>query len=172
METIQKSFKQAMKKGYIGEEIVREYLESQQYQCFSPETEGAHPFDKLAVNVLKNKVIALDVKTKTSRNKYKDTGIDERHFQLYKNISEQHNMEFFVIFVDEISRTVYGNKLTELEKPKTIGNKLYPSIEPCKNGVQIRYWSLESMKFICKISDEDAERMKELSQRNYDYLEV
>jgi hypothetical protein len=163
------TFQQALKKGDIGENIVKLKLEKHGWICYKVETDGSHPLDKFAIK--NNKIIALDIKTKAKRNKYDDTGIDERLYKLYKDFSTKNKIEFYVIFVDEVAKKVYGNKLTELDEPIIINNKKYPSIEKCKNGVEMRYWAIKNMKYICNISDEDVKKIKDLEQRNYDYLD-
>ena len=70
MGTIQKNSeweqKTSVKKGNVGERIVREYLEAKGLVCYQPVTERAHAFDMLAIREKKtnsdcrSKVKSLD----------------------------------------------------------------------------------------------------------------
>ena len=151
-------------KGNIGEELVREYLESKGYIVYEPKTNGAHGFDKLAILNKKQAIIA-ECKTKARRNKYPDTGIQIRHYEEYKYISDKHNLPVFIFFIDEMLGQIYGNKLEELVKPNKVGDKQYPSKE---NG--IIYFPLANMKVVCGIAEKDAELLKDKSTRNYEYI--
>lgn len=172
-----KSFKTSLKKGDIGERVVIPILERKGFTVYRPFTEGAHCFDILAIQN-KDKAIALDVKAKARLNRYEATGIDQRHFEEYRNFSEKHNMDFWVIFVDEMLGEVYGNKLTELEKPRCKSgeiselNKTYPMVKPWGDyGSDIRVWHLNSMiRNMGTINDEAVIDLKNYSQRTHDYL--
>lgn len=158
------------KKGKIGEEIVRQYLESKGWIIYEPKTEDKpHAFDKLAIKDKKHIVIA-EVKTKAARNYYPDTGIDIRHYEEYKLISEKHKMPVFLFFVDENKGEVYGNKLSELEKEHLVQGNNYPLKQ---NGIiyfpVIKGDGSENMISIAKLSEEDVEQLKKLNTRNYEY---
>jgi len=161
------SFELALRKGDVGEELVRCRLEAQGWVVYKPITDKAHAFDILCI---KNKrtAIAMDVKAKARLNKYPATGINQKHFEEYKYFSEKHLMDFWVIFVDEMQKSVYGNRLTELEKPRTVEGKTYPWVMPTK-GQPVRLWPLEAMITIGSIDAETQARLVDLSQRNYSY---
>lgn len=172
-----KSFDTALKKGDIGERVVIPILERKGFAVYRPFTEGAHCFDILAIQN-KDKAIALDVKAKARLNSYEATGIDQRHFEEYKNFSEKHNMDFWVIFVDEMLGEIYGNKISELEKPRcrsgeiTETNEFYPMVKPWGyRGSKIRVWHLNSMiRNIGSLNDEAINDLKNYSQRAHEYL--
>jgi len=68
MEQRQRSFKPALKKGEIGEMIIQDFLEKRGWIVYRPFTKDkAHYFDALATKN-KEKVIAIDVKTKARLN--------------------------------------------------------------------------------------------------------
>lgn len=153
-----------VKKGKIGEQLVKEYLENNGFIVYEPQTEGAHGFDKLAIKDKRQAVIA-ECKTKARRNKYADTGINERHLEEYQYISKKHNLPVFIFFVDEHLGKIYGNYILKLLEPKKINGKYYPSRE---NG--IIYFPLSNMRLICEINKEATETIKQHSTRRYDYM--
>jgi hypothetical protein len=168
METIQRSFndwerKATVKKGNVGERLVRDYLERRGFIVYEPQTEGAHGFDKLAI-LNKRQAIIVECKSKARRNKYADTGINIKHLNEYQYISEKHNLPVFIFFVDEMLGKIYGNTLKELLMPRVVDGKQYPSRE---NG--IIYFPLINTKWVCNIGTDDIELMKANATRNYDY---
>jgi len=162
----QRNFEIALKKGKVGEHIVRKHLEHKGWVVYQPETSGAHCFDILALLNKKN-AIALDVKAKSRMNKYPATGIDQRHFEEYKNFSEKHLMPFWVVFVDEMQRTVYGNTIEELEKSRTVEGIAYPFVMQIAKPVRI--WPLVAMKHIANLGDSDQADLLALNQRKHVY---
>ena len=150
----------SVKKGKLGEDIVRQYLESKGYVIYSPETNGSHPFDKLCINHNGNEIFIAEIKSKPHRIYYPDTGINKNHFLKYKFIQDKYSIDVFLFFVDEISKSIYGNWLSKLIKPR----KDYPLEQ---NG--IIYFPLDIMLQIAKLEDKQVEELKSLSDRNYDY---
>lgn len=163
MATTRANFDTAKAKGEFGERIVRRWLEQRGFVVYKPETEGAHAFDALAIKN-KQRCIALDVKAKARRNLYKDTGISERHYQTYAQFSQRHKMPFWVVFVDEMQGTIYGNTLGALNEPKNVDGVDYPM----RLG-ETRFWPLENMIQIHELTYEEQEKLARLSQRNYAY---
>lgn len=162
------SFEVALVKGEIGEQIVKDHLESKGWVVYKPQTPGPHCFDILAL-LNKKSAIALDVKAKSRLNKYPATGIDQRHFEEYKSFSEKHLMPFWVVFVDEMQKTVYGNTIAELEKEREVEGVKYPFVMNAK-GKHVRIWPLEAMKPIASISDDSVQKLISFNQRNYSYF--
>ena len=162
------SFDIAMKKGAAGEAIVKGLFERRGWVVYRPETEGAHQFDILAI---KDKVsaVAVDVKTKSRMNYYPATGVNQKHFEEYLRFSEKHLMPFWLVFVDEKLKKIYGNTISELEKPRRIGGHDYPFVKTLKCGTQIRLWPLDAMKPIAALDDCAATVLTSLSQRSYEY---
>lgn len=163
----QRSFKVALAKGEVGEMVVRSHLERKGWIVYKPHTEGAHAFDILAI-LNKKSAIAIDVKAKSRMNKYPATGINQKHFEEYKAFSDKHNMPFWVVFVDESQRTVYGNTLSELEIPRMVGGQKYPFLMPTGYS-PVRLWPLEAMKHIARLDDAVVLQLADLSQRSYAY---
>jgi len=163
-----RSFETAMKKGAVGESIVRGKLEGAGWIVYQPATDGAHAFDMLGVKD-KQKAIALDVKAKSLMNKYPATGVDQQHFEQYQQFSERHAMPFWLFFVDEHLGEIYGNSLEVLEKPVVVDGHLYPKVLTVANSKQIRIWPYVVMKKIAMLSNGDIQALMEYSQRNYEY---
>ena len=163
MATTRANFDTAKAKGEFGEQIVRRWLEGRGFVVYKPETEGAHAFDALAIKD-KERCIALDVKAKARRNLYKDTGISERHYQTYAKFSQRHKMPFWVVFVDEMQGTIYGNSLGALNEAKVVDGVTYPL-----NYNGTRFWPLQNMVPIHELSYQEQEELGRLSQRNYAY---
>jgi len=161
--------KMTVKKGNIGEAIVHSYLESLGYIVYKPITDGGHPFDRLAVKD-REKIIIAEVKTKAHRNLYPDTGINVKHYNEYKAVSEKYGIRVFLFFVDEMNGKVYGNFLDELEKPQAVthsGRKLYYPLRQ----KDIIYFPLKSMIVVGHLTEQQIKILREYSTRNYEYWE-
>ena len=167
---IRPNFETSLKKGAVGEMIVRRNLEGKGWVIYEPVTDGAHCFDMMGIKDKKT-AIALDVKAKARMNKWPATGINQQHFDEYQHFSLRHNMPFWVVFVDEAQRTIYGNTIQELEKERIVNGQVYPFQIETKYGKKIRLWPLASMIEIDVISDEDSDRLIMFNQRGHEYCE-
>lgn len=161
------SFEVALKKGDVGEAIVKAHLEKKGWVVYQPVTEGAHCFDILCIKQKKT-AIAIDVKAKSRLNKYPATGINQTHFEEYKAFSEKHSMPFWLIFVDEGQKKIYGNCIKSLEEVRVIEGKTYPFVMPT-GGRPVRLWPLAAMLHIADLGDTDQANLLALNQRNYAY---
>lgn len=161
-----RSFDTALAKGEIGEKIVQSLMERKGWVVYRPETEGAHHFDMLCIKD-KRHAVAFDVKAKARMNKWPATGVNQRHFEEYQRFSEKHKMPFWIVFVDEFQREIYGNTISELERPRTIGSVDYPWVLPSRTP--IRLWPLAAMKSISPLDGAMARKLMELNQRGYEY---
>ena len=151
-----------VKKGNIGEELVDEYLHKKGVLTYSCKLQGPHTFDRLCI--INSQIFIIDVKCKPSRNYYPDSGFDIITYNKYKEIIKENNLDFFIFFVDEKSKQIYGSTLDKLEKSIKVGRKTYPSREN-----EIIYFPLQNMKKICRISEENSQRIKRYNTRNYSY---
>jgi hypothetical protein len=156
-------FEKKMEKGDIGEDIIREWFESQNFIVYTPKTEGAHAFDLMAISKDNTRVYWGDVKTKPSRLYYPDTGIDIRHYNTYLNLQTTNNITFYLFFVDESTKSVYGNVLNRLNVSKTINYKGRELEYPLMDKGLI-YFPLESMVTIKQL---DEETVKKIASHNY-----
>lgn len=160
---LKRIFKIAHSKGLIAEEIVRSHLEQRGWVVYKPITNMSHGFDFIATKDWTN-AIALDIKAKARMNKYPATGIDLCYYRSYKTFSEKYNMPFWVVFCDELSRTIYGNTLTELDKSRVVDGKSYPI-----DLGSIRIWPINAMIHIANLTEYQSVELQKLNQRNYSF---
>lgn len=155
-----------VKKGNIGEKIVRNYLEKKGFIVYEPKTNGSHPFDKIAIKDKTNMII-IEVKTKSRMNKYNATGFNLRSYKYYKLIRDKYNLPLYCFFVDEYLGKVYGNKLSILEEEyKNNKGVEYPNTKIVKD---IILFSLDKMKTIHTLTENEKESIKKHNTRNYEY---
>jgi len=163
MET--KKFMELVKKGKVGEKIVKKHLLEEgniiyetNYEELDDKYNKSHPFDYMIYNKFEGMKI-IEVKTVSSRKYYPDTGINYVSYQLYKEISKQYNMPYYIYFVDKNNKQIYGNLLSELETPyidKKYG--MYPKIiKSSWNEIDntIIYFPLAKMKLLKELTIED-----------------
>ncbi len=163
----QRNFEIAIKKGEVGEAIVKDHLEKKGWVVYQPVTDGAHCFDILCIKQKKT-AIAIDVKSKSRLNKFPATGINQSHFDEYKAFSEKHNMPFWIIFVDEGQKKIYGNCLEALEQLRVVDGNKYPFVMP-NYGKPIRVWPLSAMIHIANLDDSEQASLLALNQRTSAY---
>jgi len=158
----------SVKKGNIGEEIVKKSLEDKGYVIYGSITDKAHAFDFLAIKDKRVFVIA-EVKSKARMNKYECTGIDIRHFNEYMYIYENQHIDVILFFVDEHPKmeNVYCQRLSELIKPKLIGGISYPCTTLAMGKVM---FSLSNMVTVCKLTSDQVAELKTHSNRSYEYV--
>lgn len=156
MELKKKNFEVALKKGELGEQIIQTYLEGRGWIVYRPFTKDkAHYFDAI-ITKNKEKVIAIDVKTKARLNKWKAQGINIKAYNEYKNFIDKVNVPFYLIFIDDKCGDVYSAELSKLKK----------SFNPT---YYIIAWYLEDMVYLFNIGVDNIKKLSELDQRNYDY---
>lgn len=157
-----------VKKGDLGESIVDAYLESVGLIIYDPKTPGAHPFDRICATRDKRYICVVDVKSKPARLYYPDTGIDKRHFDQYLHIQTTHSIDVWLFFVDEIRRQIYGQTMKSLSEPRTIEHNGRIIAYPWEAG-KIIYFPLAAMSAIASITQDEADRLIQLSTRTYAY---
>ena len=161
------------RKGTLGELELDKFLISRNIIPYQPIADKAHPFDRLCASSDKKKLYIVECKTKASRSTYPDTGINKRNYKDYVYIRDKYGIDVWLFFVDEFRSEIYGNLLTELEKPYTvIHNNMvihYPWIQATQYDTAIIYFPLERMLKISDISADVTEQMKGLSRRRYGY---
>ncbi len=155
-----------VKKGNVGEKIVREYLHDKGYVVYEPISNRAHPFDKLAVKDKENMVI-IEVKSKARMNNYNATGFDITSHKYYNLLRDKYNLPLFVFFVDEYLQKIYGNKLSILEQHYIDKQGIeYPNFDIVRGIV---LFPLDKMIDIYKLSDFQRKELEMYSTRNYQY---
>ena len=158
MEQKHRSFEIALKKGALGEQIVKDYLEEKGWVVYCPFTKDkAHYFDMLATYT-KEKVVAFDIKTKARLNKWNAQGIDKKHYDQYMMFIEKTNVPFWLIFIDDKNGNVHA---LELEKAK---NGFTPG-----SATHIIAWEIPNMTYLFNIGNENITKLSEFDQRNYTY---
>ena len=155
-----------VKKGDYGEKLVDDYFEDMGWIVYQPTTDKAHGFDRY---LYKNgRQIALEVKTKPRCSKYPETGFDERSFQRYQKLSEENNLPVIIAFVDELEKQIYGNWLSELNKPLPTANpneQDYPKVVGHTGGVKLtRYFPLKFMRRFRNLTDDEVAILKSLNR--------
>lgn len=150
-----KDFNTALQKGEIGEQIIREYLENKGWIVYFPFTKGSHYFDMLCT-LNKEKVIAIDVKTKARLNKYAAQGINKNHYLQYMNFVNTSKVPFYLIFVDDKTGDVHCAEISKLTNEIEINEKIIA-------------WNLEQMQFLFNIGEDNIKKLTAFDQRNYDF---
>lgn len=158
--------KTTVKKGDVGEEIVKNFLLKQGMIPYKPDFDGAHPFDFLCATTDKKTMIIVDAKAKAAFNKKFDgsfvTGINTKHYEEYSFIQNKYGVHVYLYFVDEMLGCVYGGALKKLEK-----NKIQKSFK-----VPTTLFRLDDMFTIGYLTEEDISRLKKHSTRNHNYSRV
>jgi hypothetical protein len=164
-------FEKSLDKGAYGERIVKDLLMSKGYFVYSVENKGSHPFDILLVNNNTKKIMIVDVKSTTRRNKYPDVGIDLDDWKKYKYWKKKTGLDFYIIFVDEMTCEIYGNELRKLDLRKYDPNvgKVYPLPYVWDPYNQLIYFHLDNMDKYGKITEQEALDLRSLSQRYHGY---
>lgn len=156
MEQKRKSFETALKKGEAGEMIIQEFLEKRGWIVYRPFTKDrAHYFDALATKN-KEKVIAIDVKTKARLNNWRAQGINIKSYNEYKKFIDKINVPFYLFFIDDKCGDVYTAELSKLR------NSFNPT-------PYIIAWYLEDMFYLFNIGEDNIKLLSEYDQRNYKY---
>jgi hypothetical protein len=156
MVTTQRNFETALKKGELGEQIIRKHLEDRGWIVYIPFTKDkAHYFDMMAT-LNKEKAIAVDVKTKARLNKWDAQGIDIKQYNQYIKFTKTCNIPFYLVFVDDKTGDVHLADISKLKNPISVN----------KNIVA---WKLKEMKFLFKISNHEVQELSKYDQRNYKF---
>tara|TARA_R100000734_G_C3310440_1_gene101220 strand:- start:546 stop:1019 length:474 start_codon:yes stop_codon:yes gene_type:complete len=148
--------KTQVKKGDIGEQIVKDFLEDQGYLVYKCATNGSHPFDGMAWK--EKKVFYFDVKTKARMNKCNCTGFDLKHYKTYNKVRKQNDIDFYVYFVDDKNGKVHKADLKKLE------------------NIELRYftrsivgWDISDLDFVFNIGADKVNELSAFDTRNYEY---
>jgi len=148
---------------YLGYYIIpkRDYSKNGAPQCYNYDDKLSLPDIQIAKD---GKTWYVEVKSKPSRWKHPDTGLNEKHFNHYKKIEEITGIKVFLIFYDEgyidnkvsyinTKNTTYGNFISEISLKicgyPRIENRYFPSIiyfkypecfiKICSNNILLDY---------------------------------
>lgn len=146
-------------KGDYGEGLVDKFIENQGFVIYRPVTDGVHGFDRI---IYKNeKYYAVEVKTKPICSKYPETGFEVRLYERYKRLSKENNLPVVVFFVDEVSQMIYGNLLSELDKPTQYEGYDYPKKVGHTGGSKFTiYFPMKHMKIYKHLTPEEVNVLK------------
>lgn len=157
--------KPEVKMGDYGELLVRNILENCGFIVYQAVTEGAHLIDFI-VELNKNLIFAVDVKTKAMMIKYAETGFNYSAYQHYRDFFQRSHMPVLIVWVDPLNKTIYGNFLHVLDEPRIQNDIKYPKTMPAKfykQGELIRYYPKCAMLHIGTLTEDDVT----LLQRHY-----
>ena len=150
-----KSFEIAKKKGELGEQIIQDYLENRGWIVYFPFTKDRpHYFDMLATKD-KERVVAIDVKTKARFNNFPMQGINVKSYNEYLHFVKSTNVPFYLIFVDDKNGDVHAVDIATLHDGVVMGTVIA--------------WNLSQMKYLFKIDSEKIAELSNYDQRSYEY---
>lgn len=154
--TIPKSFNVSLQKGGIGEQIICSYLHSRGWITYRPtELNKAHFVDIIATKG-KEKVIAVEVKTKARLNKWAAQGINIKAYKEYLNFIDCSCMPLYLFFIDDKCGDVYWQDLLKLSE----------GFNPAPNIIA---WNLSEMNYLFTLDSYTIKMLSQYDQRNYDY---
>ena len=134
--------------GDAGEALSPEFCKVKEIKCYKPIEDASFPVDRLFIK--NKKTYALEIKTKPKMLYYPMTGMDTADDIEYMNM----DILVYVLFVDYISQSIYGNWIHKLQKNKTIQGRY-------------TYYELSDMKEYRKLTKEEVDSLKKLSNNNY-----
>lgn len=153
--------------GDIGEKIVDDYLYSKGYSVYRPQRiDVSHPFDRVAFRKQGNRFsrYIVETKTKPHRSAYPDTGFNLRCYNVY--LTTLQDMPVWVFWVDESTRSIYGNDLAVLSQKRTIQHKGRSLGYPLIQG-DIIYFPLEAMHVITALTENQCRQLREHARTNF-----
>ena len=155
--------KTRVKKGNIGEALVKDFLESKDLMVYGMMTPGAHLVDYIVTTKDKKEMFIAEVKTKPGRKYVADTGFDTRHLNEYKNTV----LPVHMFFVDEDSKTIYSGNLNTMLISRVVGHRTYPMEGTGEWDSHITYFPREIMGYCCDISEENINKLKQFNNSSY-----
>lgn len=128
--------------------IASEFCKSKGYSPFGPLMEGSHMID--CVMISGSSVCYLDLKCKSKRKYYPDTGFDTADVEKYMT----YYFPVYILWADIVQKKIYGNWLKKLIPHKKV------------EGV-ITYFPLDKMIFYRDMTQEEFEQLKTLENNKY-----
>lgn len=158
-----------VKKGDLGEELVKKYLEAKKQTVYSTSTDQGHPVDMICASQDKSNMYMVEVKAKARRKYYPDTGFDLSVYNEYKALQIQRNLTLYVFFVDEEAGKIYGGSLDDISKPTQITHRGHVLEYPlCNKGIM--YFPVDNMITVDSIPKDIRGRLQKLTTKNDIYL--
>ncbi len=135
--------------GTLAEQLyIEEFADSINYGYYNAPSHRSHSIDSILMSGAS--IILLDIKCKSSRKFYPDTGFDLADYESY--IEKNKKFPVYILFVDITKKKIYGNFLQRLT-PTYEGN--------------IVYFPLSEMKLFRKMSEDEYKQLKSLERSNY-----
>ena len=136
------------KLGTLAEQmLINEFITGKGYFPFTPSADGSHPVDSCAFS-WSGVSWYMDVKAKSRRKYYEDTGIDLADYNKYI----KYDKPTYLLFADLVQGTVYGNWISNL-RIKTEGDVIY--------------FPLEDMIHYRNLTDVEQATLKQYEQSKY-----
>jgi len=149
------SEKKEVKKGDLGEDMVKEFLHKKGFVLYKPITNGSHKVDYFCHSGNEKKVICAEAKTKRRMAVRPATGFNINCHEHYAELLKKYNIKTFVFFIDDFERCIYGQWLHLLGNGQKYGNVIV--------------WPLDKMKLIRDLTQHEINKISEFSTIKYDY---
>ena len=161
MAMTQENFNQSrhFRKGMIGEAIVRGRLESNGWQVTQFTYDSPHIFDMFCHKMSSGQSMAVEVKTKSRMKYYDETGISYAHFKRYLKWIENHDMPFWIMFVDHSVGSVFAGDFRKL------------SLKPMNKRGDSVTWETRYMQKWQDLTEEEIQSIETVSEA-YDVTPV
>ena len=147
--------KKEVKKGDLGEDLVKDFLHKKGFILYKPITNGSHKVDYFCHSGKDKKVICAEAKTKRRMALRPATGFNVNCYEHYFELNKKYNIKTFVFFIDDFERCIYGQWLHLLGKGITIKNVIV--------------WPMDKMKLIRNLSNSEVNSINQFTSVNYDY---
>lgn len=152
-----------VRKGLVGEALVKEFMLKRGYQVYTPDFDGPHICDYFCHHPTERLHFA-DAKTYSKRDNYPDTGLNLESYEDYCNEEDRpHGHPIYLYWVDQRSAAIYGNWLSILRRPHC---RRYPLIENSKNGWKT-YFHMSRMVYHCELAPGAIAKLQALTRTNY-----
>ena len=135
--------------GTIAEQIIiNDFASSKNYFPYTPNKLSSHPID--AVLISGHSQVWLDVKCKSRRKHYADTGFDSSDVESYLKAPQQ----VYILWLDIVQKKIYGNFLKRL-------------IPFRKDEGKITYFPLDKMVLFRDMTESEYKSLKQLEASKY-----
>jgi hypothetical protein len=135
--------------GTFGESFIKEFAKSKNLKPYIPAIDESFPVDSICLTK-EWKTVAIEAKTKPRMRFYNKTGYDKADHEVYLEL----NMPVWVMFIDYIAGTIYGQYAHVLDKQKEIQKSwvLFP---------------LSAMTEYRKLTQSERSSLEEMGNSNY-----
>lgn len=147
------------KKGEVGEELVKDFIEWEYGMVYSPPKKKPHVID--GTYYMSGSFIPYEVKTKEERDLYPDYGIDYADYKKYKNLAVNHHVQLF--FVDYRIKKCVGGFLGDIDKEFCSDGKYYPKRGRTYKGEKMIYFPTELLETYFDLTEEECKSIEEFS---------